>query len=257
MTASRLSHRPAGRARGVPASAGFSLARVRSRFAAFAGFRSATPRVRRRDEDHGARQVAGMAGRGRSLQRVSGHRGGDDRPPRLRRRRVREAARARRLHRGRRGRDHPRARRPLHRPRPLRLRAAADPAPAAGPGRRPPRDRRSGAAAADRAAGRAADLPHRGRRLGRRGADRAGVRDRGVRPRLDRRDRPARPRRFAEVPHYILTHAVNLRLEPPAGSPSAPTAGPARSWSRPRARPTCCSSRRPCRGPSAPGSAAT
>ena len=39
--------------------------------------------------------------------------------------------------------------------------------------------------------GRAADLPHRGRRLGRRGADRAGVRDRGLRPRLDGRDRPA------------------------------------------------------------------
>ena len=61
---------------------------------------------------------------------------------------------------------------------------------------------------------------------------------------------------FAEVPHYILTHAVNLVSSAAAASPSAPTAAPARSWSTSRATPTCCSSRRRCRGPSAPGSAA-
>ena len=41
------------------------------------------------------------------------------------------------------------------------------------------------------------------------------------------------------------------------GLPSAPTAARARSWSRLPGTPTCCSSRRPCHGPSAPGSAAT
>ena len=63
---------------------------------------------------------------------------------------------------------------------------------------------------------------------------------------------------FAEVPHFILTYAVNFVTAARAGgSRSEPTAVPARSSSRRRATPTCCSSRRRCRGPSGRGSAAT
>ena len=70
------------------------------------------------------------------------------------------------------------------------------------------------------------------------------------------RDRPARLslRRGAALhPHARGRGLVKRR----AGSPSAPIAGPVRSWSSSPARRTCCSSRRPCRVPSGPGSAAT
>ena len=86
--------------------------------------------------NHRARQVAVLAGRGRSLQRLPDRGGRLPPPARLRQRRVLQAAAVHRLRRRRRGRDLPPARRPLPRPRAVLLRADLRAAPAARP-RRP------------------------------------------------------------------------------------------------------------------------
>ena len=136
--------------------------------------------------------------------------GGHHRPARLRQRRLRQAARARRLHRRRRGRDLPRSRRPLPRPRPVRLRAVLtprqQPVPVAGhPGTDDPARPRLIAPPGARQAFRTV--------VGAWGDEELieqAFADRGVRPRGRGRDRRRSRRPFAEVPHFILTHAVEL-----------------------------------------------
>ena len=139
-------------------------------------------------EGHRIGQVALLAGRGRSVQRVPGRGGRQDAPRGLRERRVLEAADVLRLRRRRRGRHLPPARRPLPRSRPLRVRAHLRPAPAAGAGGPLARDRPPGAAGAARTARCGGELPSRRGRVGQRGPHRERVRPARVRRvRADRR----------------------------------------------------------------------
>ena len=157
---------------------------------------------------HGARQVAVLAGRRRRLFRLPDPGGRHVGPRGLRQRRVREAARARRLRGRRRGGALAPPRRPLPRPRPLLLRAHLRAAPAAragGPlaGHRLPR-----LPGAPRSARRAGDVPPRGGRLGQRGPDRERLRPARVRPGR-RRSRSARS---ASLPAGAALHG-DLRHE--------------------------------------------
>ena len=111
---------------------------------------------------------------------------------------------------GRRGRRLAPARRPLPRPRPVRLRADVLAAPAGRADRRlagherprPPRPVRAGR--------RARDLPPRHRRVGQRGPRRDRLRPARVRPRRDARRRHDCACASSEVPHYTTTYAVGI-----------------------------------------------
>ena len=150
---------------------------------------------------------------GWGVQRLPGRGGRDDAPARLRQRRVRQVARAGRLHGGRRGRDLPRPRRPLHRPGPLRVRACCSPRASSRSRSPATRDRRPGASAADRAARRRAtpSAPVVGAWGDEELIEKAFT--------LEEYDASSTVEigpltaTFAEVPHFILTHAVDLRLE--------------------------------------------
>src|SRR3954447_14811765 len=72
-------------------------------------------------EDHRAGKIAVLAGRRGRLQRISDRDGQDEGPPRLRQRRLRQVAGARRLHGDRRGGHLPSPRCPLPRPRSVLL----------------------------------------------------------------------------------------------------------------------------------------
>ena len=162
-----------------------------------------------RGADHGPRQVAGVAGRRRRLQWLPG-RGGRRMPaPRLRQRRVLQAAPLPRLHRHRRGRHLAPARRPLPRPRPVRLRADVRAAPAAGAGRPLAGHGPPGAPAPVRAARRARDVPPHRRGVGQRGPHREGLRADRVRPGRTLDVGPLRIS-FHEVPHFTTTFAVSI-----------------------------------------------
>src|SRR4051794_5120345 len=168
--------------------------------------------------DHRPGQVAVLAGRRRSVQRLPRRGGRRDPGPRLRQRRLLQAAPLPRLHRGRRGRHLAPARRPLPRPRPVRVRAHLRAAPAAGPRRPLARDGQSGAAAALRPGRRARHLPPGRRGLGQRGPDREGVRPRRVRARRRARHRHAAgplPRGAALHPHVRGRHLLHERRRAP------------------------------------------
>ncbi|CAA9486791.1 MAG: beta-lactamase domain protein, partial [uncultured Solirubrobacteraceae bacterium] len=169
---------------------------------------------------HCARQVACVAGRGRRVQRLPRGARRHAAAARLRQRGVRQAPRAHGLRRPRRGRPQPPARRPLLRPRPLRVGADLRAAPAARPGPALAGHRHPGAARASRARGRARGVPdglrgrgharppHRGRlrparvRPGRRARGRAAARALPARPALpaDQRDRALDGRRARAAP---------------------------------------------------------
>src|ERR1700730_1466375 len=141
---------------------------------------------------HRLGQVPVLAGRRRSVQRISGRGGRLCLAARLRQRRLLEATSVPRLRRRRRCRDQSSARRPLPGPRPLQLRAQLRATPAASSGRRLAGNREPCPPTALRAAGRRRDVPADRRLLGQRGSDRKRFQPERVRDARRARGRPVR-----------------------------------------------------------------
>ena len=153
---------------------------------------------------------------------------GDVPAARLRQRRVLQAAPLPRLRRRRRGRHLAPARRPLPRPRPVRLRADLRAAPAAGAGRPLAGHRPPGAPAAVRAARRARDVPPRRRGVGQRGPHRERLRRCASTTRPTTLDVGPLRISFHEVPHFTdrRSRSRSPRRTAAGASPTAPTAAP-------------------------------
>ena len=117
----------------------------------------------------------------------------------------------RRLRGRRRGRDLAPARRPLPRPRAVRLRAHLRAAPAAGAGRRLAGHRPPGPPALHAPPGAPRAVPPRGRRVGQRGPDRERVRRCASTTRATRSSSAPLRVRFQPVPHFIADQRGRVR----------------------------------------------